>query len=545
VSKELGIGIAATVLIAAGTFAAGAFLTAAEDAAIELAPRDTIVYANAFLNPATSQKQAIRDLLENFPRANTPEKAESELDDLLNQLFAAEQISWTEDVKPWLGDQIAAFVSAPNVSAAAMPDPPVAFMIETEDENATRALLQKLAEGEPAELVQDRSYEGVDYLYNGVDGDAWGIVEGFLVGGTDAGFKKAVDATQERSLADSERFENALAPLTDRYVALMYFDAKPMFDAIEESGQIPPGFFTENAALAQAQRPAAAVMYARSDAIVVDAFGSAGAFGGGQGPSSDEPSGLLGDVPQRSWLGVGVTDLGGTVRRAFQSLDSVGFPGMATGFITQQLQAETGLDLERDILSWMGDFGGFVRGTSPTNVDGGIVFEVTDRQAAAAALLKFRQYLRRQGAPIKREASGFLGFTIQDQGMPQPIHIALGEQRLAVAYGDDATAEALGSPSTLGSDSTFRDARARLGDGFAPALYIEIQQLIGFIREGFVDAIAQQDALGFPDEAAESRESLDRFDTEVMPNLEPFKFVVAGSKTEGDAVLQRLVIGVG
>ena len=54
--------------------------------------------------------------------------------------------------------------------------------------------------------------------------------------------------------------------------------------------------------------------------------------------------------------------------------------------IEQQLKQATGLDLQEDVISWMGDWGLFVRGTTLEDLSGGLIIETTDEAASKRAI---------------------------------------------------------------------------------------------------------------------------------------------------------------
>ena len=94
--------------------------------------------------------------------------------------------------------------------------------------------------------------------------------------------------------------------------------------------------------------------------------------------------------------------------------------------------AETGLDLEEDVLSWMGDAGLFVRGTNMQEVGGGLVVESSD-PAKTSTLLETAQRMLVEGGLQPQPASeGDLeGFSMQAPGMPAPVYF-LGGDRLVI-----------------------------------------------------------------------------------------------------------------
>src|SRR5688572_6037446 len=98
-----GLLIGLVVLLAGGglAFAAMRFWTGpVSDEAIDLVPEDAAIYFNAFLNPSRDQKRALRDLLEKFEKAPTPDEATDELADLINQGLEDVGLTFQEDIDP-------------------------------------------------------------------------------------------------------------------------------------------------------------------------------------------------------------------------------------------------------------------------------------------------------------------------------------------------------------------------------------------------------------------------------------------------------------
>ncbi len=105
----------------------------------------------------------------------------------------------------------------------------------------------------------------------------------------------------------------------------------------------------------------AAKLDVASNALRIDAaaIGLKTKAGSGDGP------GAAAAVPAGSWLSVGVGDVGGTISKAISSLgDSGATGGVDPATLLQGLQSQLGVDVRKDLLSWMGDAALFVRGTS-------------------------------------------------------------------------------------------------------------------------------------------------------------------------------------
>jgi hypothetical protein len=225
---------------AAATLATGLALVAAlvgcggakTDDPAELAPARSIVYAQAALDPEGDQEAAVRSLIERFPGSGDPgQRIQRLLERALRETDS--KLSYGEDVKPWLGDSAALFVSGIEVGGEPAD---AAALIEAKDDGKARDAVEKAAgrRGEHA------SYEGKDYTRFGRT--AAGTVEGFLVVGTEDGFKAAVDASKGDALSDSDAYHDALEKARDDRLAIVFVNSPELLRSA-------PGF------QAQALRP--------------------------------------------------------------------------------------------------------------------------------------------------------------------------------------------------------------------------------------------------------------------------------------------------
>ena len=501
-----------------------------EDAAIELVPADSYLYANLFIGPSTDQKQALDDLLGNFPKIESTDQAIDRLTGFLDDELQEVGLSYDEDVEPWLGDQVSLFLRGTEI------DPPsMAALLETTDPDAAAAAIDKAREHEGEDDPEETSYEGVDYqVEEGDDGVpiAIGFVGDFLVVGTEDSFKSVVDtnAGSEGSITENDDYESAFSGLDDQNLFSLYVDQGRLFEILEEGG----GLEGEDAAILEAfpgiqdAGSSALALSARSEGVALEISSTV--------PADDDASGLasiflgtdlLESLPGDSWAALGVPDLG-TFALDLMGLSTSTPEGQAAfDESMESFRQETGLDLEEDVLSWMGDAALFVQGTNFQEIGGGLLVESDDPDATRNSLAKVRDRIEADGAPTSdAERGGLEGFSIQ-AGAPAPIY-ALAGDRFVVTYGDKATDDLLDPDETLGDDETFQAAADALGDGYAPSLYVDfdgLQTIIEFAQSfsGTVDETYQQD---------------------VKPWLDPISFVVAGARQDGDRLFQTLFVGV-
>jgi len=357
-----------TALIATLAVAAGCGNdSSSSSGAASLAPGGSLVYAEATLDPEADQQAAAESLIEKFPGEGS---ARDRIRGLMESAFSDSGLSYEKDVEPWLGDEAAFFVS--NVSPAGG-DASGAALVATEDEGKTEDAIEKAGKGD----AKKASYR--DHDYHAFDGDtAVGVLDGWLVVGNAAGFKAAVDASEDgKSIEDNDRYETALADAPEERLGFVYVNSPAFVEQLQSS--------SAGATLGQFgdlfKDPFVATVNADSDGVRLEAVVPESLAAGL--PMLAEGSDLVGELPADSWLALAQPELGKTLEQ-FVDLFAAELGGRDA--IEQQLKQATGLDLQEDVISWMGDWGLFVRGTTLEDLSGGLIIETTDEAASKRAI---------------------------------------------------------------------------------------------------------------------------------------------------------------
>lgn len=509
----------AVILIAGGAaFAIVRWLTRpATDDAIKLVPADSILYGNIFLDPSNGQKRALENLIAETP-FETPDRVKEEIRKLFDRDLEQQGCSFEEDVEPWLGKQIGGFITEFGIESDG------AVLIASEDDDQALESFEKCSE-EDVDDFEERSYEGVDYRVSEAD-ETYGIVEGYLVLGTEDSFKDVVDTSSgEESLEDSERFDDAVKALPDDRLAFMYFDLKEALQSVPEAAQLGavPGFTN-----LISDQPMTLSLSARSEGLALD-------ITTGLPPDPDlaataeqslAPE-VLEDLPEDSWGAFAIGSFSDYAESLLDSFSGFGLPGFNRELLERRFQQETGLSLTQDLLSWMGDLGFFVRGTTPTTIGGGAVIETTDPAASKRAVDAVAEVFARQGAPLRAlTVPGATGFAIQDRFTPEPINIAVGDDRVVIAYGNESTIQGLRSDTKLGDAEAYQEAEKALGADFEVSGFVDIEPIVELV-EAFM---AEPDP---------------EYEEDVKPFLDAMNFFVFGGKVEGDTQVSRFLLGVG
>jgi Protein of unknown function (DUF3352) len=511
-SKTLILAVVAALFLGGVALGAMRFFAPSHDEAISLVPKDSIGYMNLFLDPSTSQKMALQDLLSKFPGITATGEPDELLGHLVDEGLQDTGLSYERDVQTWLGKQISGFVLAPE---AAGQDPAAAVLVATTDEAATRAAIAKAqASDSGMPSFEAKTHAGVKYSVNS-DGDAYGVFSDFLVAGNESGVEAAIDTSQGGdTLEDSDTFKTAVDRLRGDRLALFYVNTPAAKNALEELGSTPAGL-----PFSGAQGATAVSVYAESSDLVVEAAT----------PSASQAtigrSGLLPDLPAGTWGGLGLPDLGRTLSTLLDGLEGGGIPGFDRKSLEQQFKFQTGLDLESDFLAWMGDAGIFAEGSNLAELGGGLVIETSDPETSRAAVAKLGDVLESQGTPVTPiTVSGAKGFAIQDPSLPQPVNVVAGD-KVVVAYGQEATQQALAATATLADVDAYQTAVASLGQDFAPSGFFDLDSVSQIIE-------------GTPLASDPS------YDQDVKQWLDPLTYVVFGAQQDGDTQISRLVIGV-
>jgi hypothetical protein len=473
----------------------------AASGASELVPAGSVMYGEATLKPEGDQKEAIDAILAKFPGGG---QAGDKLKDLIEKGMRESDapISFKEDIEPWLGDEAAFFVSTLSRDGDAQS---AAGLIATDDEDKARDALEKSAEGK----LRKQDYKDVEVLTDDSD-QAGAVFDGFVVLGTQAGVKAAIDTSKGgKKLSEDESYTNALDDAADDRLGFFYMNSPELLRTLRESGTPLPDSFGKFF-----EEPLVATVDADKDGVtfegtVPEDIGRASLFG--------QASDLVEELPGDSWLGMAQTDFGKLIDFYVDA-----FAGVAGGrdAIEQQLRAATGLDLQKDVIDWMGDFGIFVRGTSLSELDGALIIETNDEAASERFIAALARLGRTEGqgavqiGPLGAPGGG-KGFTARGSEIPKPIHVFQKSGRVVFAYGDAAASDATSPGDKLGDSAEYTAARDSLGD-YDVSFFLLANPILDLVdsTEAATDADWQK----------------------AKPYLEPLSALVGGTSGDGDSL---------
>jgi hypothetical protein len=240
-----------------------------------------------------------------------------------------------------------------------------------------------------------------------------------------------------------------------------------------------------------------------------------------------EPSTLLGELPGDSSIAVALPGFGQRLE-AFLALAEANAMNEFEPDPLEEFRREVGIDLQ-ELAASFGDAAAFGRGTSVLDAGGGIVVEVTDPAQVADALDVARTVIERTGdrdTRVEKLAPQITGaedgFAIRAPDAIEPFNVALGDDRLVLAYGDEATSDALDPTETLAEGGGLSEAESALGEEFAPTAYVNFGDILALAEQA---GATQVD--GFED---------------VQPYLETLGLFAAGIGGEPGRVNSRVIL---
>jgi hypothetical protein len=513
------LSLAALALLATLLTACGGEAADGEADPATAVPADAPVYVEVAVRPDGALRE---DTLAAAGRVLRTDDPEGRIRELVDQAFAEsdEEVDYDRDIEPWLGERVGLWANAP--AGAAEQPPFVALMATTDTELALDSLERTDREGA---FSTERSYRDTTYRLD--EGFAYGAVGDFIAFGREPELKRTIDALEGDSLAESARYRESVGQFGDDRLGRFFVDTNTLFELGSRQDGSTEDFRRFREMLGLEELPPVAGAFAAdgerlaldvSLAAEGDALDRLGALTGSAGSTP-----LLEELPGDAWLAGGAADYGETLRTLFDQLAGA-FGGAVA---EEQFRQQTGLDLQEDVFSWIGDVAYFVRGETPQTLDGGVVIEVTDEQRAADAFGKLVGVIRTQGAadarPVRIEGAD-TAFAISDAATPQPVILARGQGRVVAAYGEDAAAQALAADEPLADSELHSRGEAILGHDVSPTVLVSMPAILRL-----VDA---------------SPGAADPEWAQVRPYLEAYDVVAGGGGREGEQVRGRVAAGL-
>jgi len=473
----------------------------------------TPIYIDATIRPQGDQKKAIEDLVQKVAGIDPGQKIIEAIDK--SSKDDGEDITFADDIEPWLGEQAA--VAVPSIDYAGG-DTPYEVVIQSTDSAAATDFLAKAKQKDDT----NGTYKGFDYLISDKDGTVSGVVDDFLVvADSEDAFSQVVDTLNGGdSLETDKSFTETMSRASDSSVANAYVDIGGLIQAAGPSVDQQILGFYKALGVDFSNSTALASLVPSSDKVELDISTNAGAGLASTGDASE----LIASFPGDSFAAFAAADVGKQIKRALDGIDSVGFPPQVPPGALKSTLAKAGVNLNK-IAATIGDVGLFVNGTGLTDIGGALVVTTDSSMSAADAVTQLTSFLQRSGAPGFSLLKGKSGFMVQSSQLPRPLVVLAQGDRVAAGLGLPQTLQAAsgGSGETLADNPTFGAASDALGDVNISG-FVDIQPIISLA------------ALAAP----YRNETLKA----ALPYLEKFSYLAFGNGTDGEFATSKVILAL-
>ena len=447
----------------------------------KLAPATAPLYVEAVLRPSGQLGDDAKAALKKLLHSDDPG---AKLVGLADKALAKRGMNWKDDIRPWLGERVGVFLTKIGQGSSSTVG---ALIADTTDTDKAKSALEKLT---TKSKLTKRTYKGVDFQVDTVKNSAVGIVNGYAVAGTWEGVQQVVDTAKGgRPLTDVADYTSARSAVSaDDALGMAYVQPQALLDAITSLGS---NFGSSSAGalsilrqvVTKAGRADGASLHANGDGVRIDAA-ALGVPASAPGPSgADELAALPGDA----WLAIGFGDLGKSLGRIFGQLNqlaALGANGASFSGALKRFRAQTGIDPQRDLLSWMGSGALYGRGHGITDL--GIVLTVKSKDPAKShrAVGLIANALRKSGATV--QAATVEGYdkaiALRLSSLPFPFIVAAGGDRFSIGLNPQAMTDVLHPSTTLGDSAQYGAATKALGSGIKPVFLLDTPTIVNLIE---------------------------------------------------------------
>jgi hypothetical protein len=382
-----------------------------------------------------------------------------------------------DDVVAALGSRVGVFVTSFTGDADA------AVVAATSDPGKAKDAIQK-------DAGKKSSYKDVDYWFDKKDGSSVaGVVGDYVVTGTERAFRTVVDTVKDDAdtIADNGDYQAGLKAVgTDNALATAYVSTEGVLNALGRSGGIPAAQLGQiRQQLSQVGGKTTVVKLEPSSNSITLEVATLG-LKEGSGTSDAATTALTG-LPGDAWMGVGLPHIGESLRQAIQQgMQAASAAGQNLDGQLQGIQQALGIDIENDLLSWMGDGGVFTTGANISQIGGALVVQTTDAAKAKQAMTKLSALVPKITTGVTaRRATGISGadqaVEFRSGSFPFPIIAAVGNDRFALGVNPQAITEALSPTTTLADNPSFKSASQALGD-VKPAFFLDVAKVSSLLN---------------------------------------------------------------
>ena len=545
-----GVALLAVAVLVGAVSVAAAFLAAgASSSAVQgWLPNDTVAYLELRADLPGDQRAKVGDILAKFPGFADQASLDAKIDEALDRILEQTGVSWTTDIKPWLGGEVGLAVTKAAFDVAMMPslgspldgpdlgtapdDGAVALIAVKDAAAATAWIGKELGGTQTTETYAGGSITIVSGAFT--NSVAFAVRDGVLILGPEKAVKASLDTAGKSAVASSDSFKAAEKTAPSAYLGFGYLDLKAIvnasLDTAREKATLPVACLDQVAG--KLPEWGAGFLRAEDDALMATATVSTP---GATTTAKNTASAIAAHLPASTVAAIEVRDLGAGLVAALDGLKTTLACDPSTADAIDQVeQALAAVGGAKAVIGWADDTA-VAATVDGTTLGGGVAAVVTDDAAASSTLSQVQALLALAGAGAgiasREEAYGdgtLLVVTLPADAVGAPIpEIAATVQRGVFVLGTIDFVKAVVDTDAAGSlakDPAYERAiNLAGGDGMSDAFVDVAGVLVGV-------------------EAMIPAEAKSQYETEIKPFLAPFEAFasvveVPGATTESRAVI--------
>lgn len=457
---------------------------------------------------------------------------EDALDEFLDEMEDELDISYKDDIKPWLGPELAiAVTNMEGVLKGDVEEPGIIIVAATRDTKASDAFLEKMLE-----YLEDQDYDVdketyQDVTYHVAQPERGGgppvilstVKKSVILTLDEDDMEDVIDAAQGKSdsLADNERYTKLVGVLPADAVIHMFYDLEDLMEAGLKS-------FREELRYSGLELPSETFEYIEAfqacglalsldkegvqldvaitfdpDVLSDEVLETLGAEASANRILKRIPANVLGFVSSQN--------LAGAWKGAFAMLTE--FPEAEEQL--EDLEEQLGLKIDEELLDWLpGEFALALvkaKGIEDVPLGGFAIFEVDDQEGAEDTLKDIVDVLEKY-AYLEFKDEDISGVEMQVLMDPDSEEIILGygftDEHVIIGFAEDALEKAIDDDiQSIADDETFKTVRKHLPRRTGGYFYVNVEATWRLAYKNMSDW------------------DQDNFDENVRPFLEPIKAI--------------------
>jgi hypothetical protein len=517
----------------------------ATSTAIGYMPTNTISYEEVRLDLPGDQRTKLASFLKVFPGFTDQSAIEPKLNDVLDRIVRAassDKQTWTADIQPWFGGQLAFGTGLPDTSklSAMAPGASSGLAVATITDRAKAIAWVTKTGGDAGAKIDRSTYGDADLLVSAGDGAfAIGVNDKVMLAGPIAAVKAAIDGGGKGSFDQNDDVKAALATLDKDYVVFVVTRTRAAAEAlVKQMAVTQPGVLDktqiDETILGLVPAWQAGTARFENDAIVSNTVSPSWAIGY---DASNRASDVLGHAPAKSIVYLDSHDIGPALKAVLAKFRALPEAKQAFDQFDQALNLLGGFDA---VLGWWGDTAFVVSPLDDGTIGAGVVIHPTDATAADRLFTTLNGFLAlagsSSGVATRTEDHNGTKITILDfsampgmssSGLPPgykpEFAWAANKDVVVIGYASTFVKAVLdaGPGSSLADDARFKALLGRVGGDNLGMSFIDIAAIRGLV-EPLVQSAAPADAWAY-------------YTREIQPYLKPLDAVISNVRRDGSS----------